>query len=81
MDLVYKCLGHGCMIVLEKGAEIRPKYKTDFKTLKPQLLDPYSNFLFKFFLIRCLYTVYIDDGSFCNPMQKIPLPHCGHKEL
>lgn len=81
MDLVYKDLGHGCMIVLEKGAEIRPKYKTDFKTLTPQSLDPYSDFFFKFFFIRCLYTVYIDDRGFHNPMQKIPLSHCGQKEL
>lgn len=43
MDLVYKDLAHGCVIVVEKGVEIRPKYKTDFKTLTTSSLDPYSD--------------------------------------
>lgn len=33
MDLVYKDLAHSFVIVVEKGAEIRPKYKTDSKSL------------------------------------------------
>lgn len=45
MDLLYKYLVHCCMIVVEKGDEVRSRYKTDFKTLTTSLLDPYSDFL------------------------------------
>lgn len=45
MDLVYKDSAHCCVIVVEKVAEVRSKYKTDFKTLTTLSFNLYSDFL------------------------------------
>lgn len=45
MDLVYKDSAHCCMILVEKVAEVRSKYKTDFKTLTTLSFNLYSDFL------------------------------------
>ena len=58
MDLVYKDLSHGCMIVVEKGAEVKSKYKADFKTLTTSSSDPYPDFLQVFLRQMPVYSIY-----------------------